>query len=30
LIVTGDRALRDVGGYMGIRIISPQELLASD
>ncbi len=26
-IVTGDRALRDIGGYMGIRILSPGEFL---
>jgi len=27
VIITGDRALRDVGGYMGIRVLSPQEFL---
>ena len=27
LIVTGDRALRDIGDYMGIRILNPQEFL---
>jgi putative PIN family toxin of toxin-antitoxin system len=29
VIITGDRALRDVGGYMGIRVLSPQEFLKS-
>ncbi len=29
MIVTGDRALRKVGSYMGIRILSPQELVKS-
>lgn len=27
VIVTGDRALLDIGNYMGIRILSPQQLL---
>jgi hypothetical protein len=27
VIITGDRAMRDVGAYMGIRILSPQEFL---
>ncbi len=30
IIITGDRALRDVGNYMGIRILSPREFLKSD
>jgi uncharacterized protein len=29
VIVTGDRALRDIGTYMGIKILSPQEFLRS-
>jgi putative PIN family toxin of toxin-antitoxin system len=29
VIITGDRALRDVGSYMGIRVVSPQEFLKS-
>lgn len=29
VIVTGDRALRDIGNYMGIRILSPQEFVKS-
>jgi hypothetical protein len=29
VIVTGDRALRDINAYMGIRVLSPQEFLAS-
>jgi hypothetical protein len=29
VIITGDRALRDVGAYIGIRILSPQEFLKS-
>lgn len=29
MIVTGDRALRDVGNYMGIRIIGPKDLVES-
>ena len=28
-IITGDRALRAIGSYMGIRILSPQELIKS-
>jgi predicted nucleic acid-binding protein len=28
-IITGDRALRAVGSYMGIRILSPKELTKS-
>jgi hypothetical protein len=27
VIITGDRAMRDVGAYMGIRILSPHEFL---
>jgi putative PIN family toxin of toxin-antitoxin system len=27
LIITGDRALREIGNYMGIRILSPREFL---
>lgn len=27
LIITGDRALRDIGSYMGIRILGPREFL---
>ena len=27
VIITGDRALQDIGDYMGIRILSPQEFL---
>ena len=27
VIITGDRALRDVGAYIGIRILSPHEFL---
>ncbi len=27
-IVTGDKALRDVGDYMGIKIVTPREFLA--
>jgi putative PIN family toxin of toxin-antitoxin system len=27
VIITGDRALRDVGAYIGIRVLSPQEFL---
>ena len=27
VIVTGDRALLDIGNYMGIRILSPRQLL---
>lgn len=27
VIVTGDRALLDIGNYMGIRILSPQDFL---
>ncbi len=27
-VITGDRALREIGNYMGIRILSPQEFLA--
>jgi hypothetical protein len=30
VIITGDRALRDVGNYMGIRILNPREFLKSD
>jgi len=26
-IVTGDKALRDIGTYMGIRVVSPREFL---
>lgn len=26
-VITGDRALRDIGPYMGIRILNPQEFL---
>jgi len=26
-VITGDRALRDIGDYMGIRILRPQEFL---
>jgi putative PIN family toxin of toxin-antitoxin system len=29
VIVTGDKALRSVGCYMGIRILSPQEVVRS-
>jgi putative PIN family toxin of toxin-antitoxin system len=29
VIITGDKALRDIGTYMGIRILSPQEFLRS-
>jgi len=29
VIITGDRALREIRSYMGIRIISPRELLKS-
>ena len=29
MIITGDRALRDIGNYMGIRILSPQEVVNS-
>lgn len=28
VIISGDRALREVGSYMGIRILSPREFLA--
>jgi putative PIN family toxin of toxin-antitoxin system len=28
-IITGDRALRAIGSYMGIRILSPHELIKS-
>ena len=27
IIITGDRALRDIGNYMGIRILGPREFL---
>ena len=27
VVITGDRALQDIGNYMGIRILSPQEFL---
>ena len=27
VIITGDKALKDVGNYMGIRILGPQEFL---
>lgn len=27
VLVTGDRALLDIGNYMGIRVLSPQQLL---
>jgi len=27
VIITGDRALQDIGDYMGIRILRPQEFL---
>ena len=27
LIITGDKALRDIGNYMGIRILGPREFL---
>jgi hypothetical protein len=27
VIITGDRALQDIGNYMGIRVFSPQEFL---
>jgi putative PIN family toxin of toxin-antitoxin system len=30
IIITGDRALRDVGNYMGIRVLGPGEFLKSD
>ena len=26
-VVTGDKALRDIGSYMGIRVLSPREFL---
>ncbi|MGZ5454403.1 MAG: putative toxin-antitoxin system toxin component, PIN family [Candidatus Aminicenantales bacterium] len=29
VIITGDRALRDIGDYMGIRVLSPRDFLAS-
>jgi hypothetical protein len=29
VIITGDRALRQIGSYMGIRIANPQEFLKS-
>jgi putative PIN family toxin of toxin-antitoxin system len=29
VIITGDKALRDIGTYMGIKILSPQEFLRS-
>jgi putative PIN family toxin of toxin-antitoxin system len=29
VIITGDKALHDVGSYMGIRVLSPQESLKS-
>ena len=29
VIITGDRALRQIGSYMGIRIVNPQEFLKS-
>jgi len=29
VIITGDRTLRQLGGYMGIRIVNPQEFLKS-
>jgi putative PIN family toxin of toxin-antitoxin system len=27
VVITGDRALRDIGDYMGIRILNPREFL---
>jgi len=27
-VITGDRALRDIGDYMGIRILNPQKFLS--
>ena len=30
VIVTGDRALLDIGSYMGIRILGPQQLLKTE
>ena len=29
-VITGDRALRDIGDYMGIRILNPQEFLEAE
>ena len=29
VIITGDRALRQIGSYMGLRIVNPQEFLKS-
>ncbi len=30
VIITGDRALRSVGAYMGIRIVTPEQFLKDD